>query len=48
VEDVVLREVGAERCVVFMGDRLIADADQVAGERAVRDEAWQRILLMLV
>jgi hypothetical protein len=39
VEDVVVREVGAERGVVLAGDRLIANADQVAGERAVRDEA---------
>jgi hypothetical protein len=39
VEEVVLREVGAERGVVLPGDRLVADADQVAGERAVRDEA---------
>jgi hypothetical protein len=31
VEDVVLREIGAERGVVRTGDRLIADADQIAG-----------------
>ena len=35
VEDVVLREVGAERGVVLTGDRLVADPDQVTGHRSV-------------
>jgi hypothetical protein len=40
MEDIVLREIGAERGVVLTGDRLIADADQVAGEPDGR--FWQR------
>src|SRR5580700_10769366 len=45
VEDVVLTEVGAERGVVLTSDRFVADPDQIAGQRTVRDEAWHRYLL---
>src|SRR5580658_7712669 len=44
VEDIVLTEVGAECGVVLTSDRFVADPDQIAGQRAVRDEAWHRCL----
>jgi hypothetical protein len=47
VEDVILREVGAERGVVLTGDRLVADADQAASKRTVRDEARHGSSLLL-
>ena len=40
VEDVTLSEIVPQFCVVLTGDRIVTDADQTAGQRSVRDEAW--------
>jgi hypothetical protein len=37
VEDVIFREISAERGVVLTGDRIVADAYQLAGQGTVRD-----------
>jgi hypothetical protein len=45
VKDVLLSEVGAERGILLTSDRFVADSDQIAGQRTVRDEAWDGYLL---
>ena len=45
MEDIILRVVVPQPGVVRTGDRLVADPDQTAGKRAVRDEAWHGFLL---
>ena len=47
VKDVVVRKLRSELAVVLRGDRLVADADQLAGQGAVRDEAWHPYSLLL-